>query len=138
MIAALRALAGRYRSAPLPRLILVSAAQNGLFYLLALGELAIGFKSWQTFAVNYPLAVALSFLTNRFFVFEGRERRRGQFGRYVAVYVAAYIGSMALAEALERLGVAPAFAIILTMVPTAVFLFLALNFWVFPKADADA
>jgi putative flippase GtrA len=126
-------IAKRRGAGALMRLILVSAFQNGFFYLLALGQLYLGFESWQTFAVNYPLAVGISFLSNRGWVFAGRHRPKGQFLRYVTVYVIAYLGSMLCAAALEALGVPPAWTVLLTMIPNAVGLFLALNLWVFPQ-----
>lgn len=132
MIERLKELAGRYSSKPLPRLIMVSALQNGFFYLLALFQVSVGWKTWQTFAVNYPAAVLFSFFMNRGWVFAGRDRPKGQFARYIAVYVAAYGFSVGFSAALESIGIFPALAIILTMIPTAVGLFVALNFWVFP------
>jgi putative flippase GtrA len=130
-------LARRHGAGALVRLVLVSAVQNGFFYLLALGELQIGFEGWQTFALNYPLAVGISFLSNRTWVFAGRDRPKGQFVRYLTVYVVAYIGSMVCAAGLEALGISPALAVFFTMFPNAIGLFLALNLWVFPQGRSD-
>lgn len=123
--------------ASLFRLAAASVLTNGSFLLLALGELAIGFKPWQTIALNFPLATLFSYLFSRHWVFAGRQKSLGQTKRYVLVYASAYAGSMACAHMLESIGVPGFWAVFLTLFPTAAWLFIGLNFWVFKRAKPD-
>jgi len=110
---------------------------NGMFFLVALWQLDIGFTPWMVNAVNYPIAVALSFLSNRSWAFSGRGSRHGMLLKYVFVYAVGYVGCTLAAAGLETLNVPDIAVLIITLFGTAILLFLALNFWVFRGAQQD-
>ncbi len=120
------------------RLCAASVILNGTFVAVALVELRFGFQPWQTIAVNFPVAVAISFLISKNWVFAARRPQGRQVSRYVIVYLCAYFSSMLCARALEWLGLPDALAVLLSLVPTAAGLFIGLNYWVFPKQSRMA
>lgn len=116
----------------------VGIAQNLLMYAITLGFIWWGLKAWQVTALLYPIATTISFAANRSWSFDDRVRRRGDFLRYVAVYVAVYPAAIALNWIQETAGVPSWLASLVTLVAGAVAIFCALNYWVFRKTGAPA
>src|SRR6202012_1719533 len=111
----------------------VGIAQNLAMYAVTLGFIWAGLKAWQVTALLYPVATAISFIANRSWSFEDRTRRRGDFLRYVAVYVAVYPAAIALNWVQETASVPSWMASLITLIIGAIVIFLALNYWVFRK-----
>ncbi len=111
----------------------VGVAQNLAMYAITLGFIWAGLKAWQVTALLYPIATTISFAANRSWSFEDRVRRRGDFLRYVGVYVAVYPAAIALNWAQETAGVPSWIASLFTLIIGAIVIFFALNYWVFRK-----
>lgn len=113
----------------------VGVVQNGLTLgILMLLEMN-GLAGWQAIAICYPAATCISYLANRRWSFSSRPYRKGQFLGYAAVYFAGYPFAMCVAWLSEELGLSPLVSNLTSIIASAVFIFLALYFWVF---DGDA
>lgn len=116
------------------RYALVGLLQNGAFYLVALVLIAFGWTAWQTVLLLNPVAVALTFFINRNWSFS-RGASSGQLAegwRYLVVYATAYPLSIAFTWMLEWLGTPPQLAAIINVGVSAIGIYFALRWWVFP------
>lgn len=114
----------------------VGVAQNLATYAIMLGFIWAGLKAWQVTALLYPIATTISFVANRSWSFEDRARRRGDFFRYVGVYIAVYPAAIALNWVQESMGIPSWMASLITLIIGAIMIFFALNYWVFRKRSA--
>lgn len=116
------------------RYALVGILQNGAFYFVALVLIAFGWTAWQTVLLLNPIAVALTFYVNRNWSFARRASGEGlsEGWRYLVVYTVAYPLSIAFTWLLERVGTPPEVAAILNVGASAVGIYFALQWWVFP------
>src|SRR5215831_2893242 len=115
------------------RYAVVGVAQNAAFYGLALVLIYSGLAAWQATAILFPIAVAISFLLNRSWSFAGRKRTSAEFRKYFLVYATAYPATIVITWAQERAGVPSWLASLITLVISAILIFLVLNLWVFRK-----
>jgi putative flippase GtrA len=116
-----------------PRYAVVGILQNAILYCLTLMLLWLGWRAWQAMLLLYPVGVAASFAVNRLWSFGDRARTKGQFGKYLLVYAAAYPFAVLFTRTEEQLGMPSWLASLGAMVVTAAILFLVLNNWVFGR-----
>lgn len=112
---------------------LVGLAQNAVSYLIILMLIGLGLAAWQAVSIVYPIAVAASFLGNRYWVFTDRKQSRATTFRYGLLYAVAYPVSMLLSYGLVLMGLSDWLAGLLTIVFLAVAVYSALNLWVFHR-----
>ncbi len=124
-------LSQRLNPRSLIRYAVVGLTQNAAFYGLSLLLIWHGWFAWQASALLTPIAIAATFVANRSWTFTGHGRNPGQFSRYVAVYSAAYLFTVGFNWVQEMSGVPSWLAALVSMIVTAVGIYLALNFWVF-------
>jgi putative flippase GtrA len=114
----------------------IGVAQNAFFYALTLLFLTQGWAAWQATVILYPIAVTISFALNRSWSFAAHGRSWSQLRNYAAVYVLAYPITIFLNWVQEHAGVPSWLASLVTLVASAVAIFLALRLWVFRSPGA--
>lgn len=126
-------LAQRFDFRALIRYGVVGVGQNLASYAVILVLLTLGVQAWQAMVVLYPVAVLVTFLINRGWSFQGRDRHPAQLARYVIVYVVSYPLAVAMVWALERGGTPGWAASAIAIVAAAIWMFGLMNLWVFRR-----
>lgn len=118
------------------RFAVVGVVSNVVLYILYLVARRLGVEHNLAMTMAFLVGVAQTFVANRSWSFRSRERAAPALGRYVIVYLMAYlINLIASITLVDRLGfedrIVQAFMVCLI----AVLLFAAQKLWVFRSAE---
>lgn len=118
------------------RFAVVGVVSNGVLYALYLLMRYIGVEHNLAMTVAFLIGVSQTFLANRAWSFRSRLKAAPAFGRYLMVYLMAYlINLMASVIFVDRLGYPDRAVQAIMVVVIAMLLFGAQKFWVFRQSD---
>lgn len=116
---------------------IVGLAQNATCYALTLVLIWAGLKAWQAVLILNPIAVAVTFFVHRSWSFSGTSAK-GQWWKYTAIYVIAYIYAVLFTWALESAGIPPWLTVIVTTITAAGAIYGSLRLFVFCENPGDS
>lgn len=121
------------------RFAVVGAVSNGVLYALYLVMRYLGVEHNLAMTGAFLIGVVQTFLANRSWSFRSRVKAAPAFGRYLFIYLIAYlINLMASVIFVDRLGYPDRAVQAIMVVVIAVLLFAAQKLWVFRPSDRQA
>jgi putative flippase GtrA len=121
------------------RFATVGLASNGVLYVLYLAARHFGVEHNIAMTMAFVVGVGQTFVANRSWSFRSRTRVTLAFGRYLIVYVLAYLLNLTASIVLvDRLGYEDRLVQAIMVVVIAVLLFGAQKLWVFRCGELKA
>lgn len=121
------------------RYAVTGLAANGALYAAYLLLIARGLGHKTAMTITYFTSVLCTFILNRRWTFTHEGAMRAALIRYVATYAIGYaLNLIALAVAVDVLGLPPQWAMAALIVISAALIFLAQKYWVFPAGRVPA
>lgn len=115
------------------RYAVTGLASNGALYAAYLLLSSWGLKYWAAMTVTYMTSVAFTFAMNRQWTFAHRGAVSPALIRYVTLYAIGYVANLgALTWAVDVLGLPHQWTMAALIVVSAILIFLAQKYWVFP------
>lgn len=116
---------------------IVGITQNATCYALTLALIWAGLTAWQAILILNPIAVAVTFFVHRNWSFSGTSAK-GQWWKYTAIYILAYIYAVLFTWAQESAGIPPWLTVIFTTITAAGAIYVSLRLFVFRDNPGDS
>ncbi len=114
------------------RFAVVGLVSNGVLYVLYLVARSLGVEHNLAMTIAFLVGVAQTFVANRSWSFRSRARAAPAFGRYLIVYLMAYLLNLAASILfVDRFGYPDRVVQAIMVVVIAVLLFVGQKLWVF-------